>query len=629
MNEQVYILIAAGAIMFAVIGGLSLLAYYYTLNGIKSRTVGDGQHGTARFANKREIKKTYRHILFKPELWRKGKSCPAVADQGIILGCSGKKNELTALVDTDDIHCLMIGASGVGKTAFFLYPNLEYACASGMSFLTTDTKGDLFRNYGAIARDYYGYQVAVIDLRNPTRSDGNNLLHLVNTYMDKYRADNKNLSAKAKAEKYAKIISKTLINAGDENFGQNQFFYDAAEGLLTAVILLVAEYLPPTEINGKKVDCRHIISVFKLVQDLMAPGRGDKSQFQLLMDKLPLNHKARWFAGAALNSAEQAMASVLSTILSRLNAFLDSEMEQILCFDTAIDAEKFCNEKSALFIILPEEDLTKYFMVSLMIQQLYREILAVADENGGKLKNRVMFFCDELGTLPAIQSLELIFSASRSRRLTMVPIIQSLGQLQKNYGKEGAEIIVDNCQDTIFGGFAPNSQTAEVLSKALGSRTVMSGSISRGKNDPSQSLQMMERPLMTPDELKSLPKGNFVVMKTGTHPVRTRLRLFLDWGITFGKPMTMEEKSQREVNYADKQTLEENIVRQHFSCHAVEDGSERVPSEKRYGDKRATPPAEELPAEKPPESKDGTGTLHTPVAESREHAAYRRTDLKT
>ena len=116
-------------------------------------------------------------------------------------------------MDTDDVHALMIGASGVGKTAYFLYPNLEYACASGMSFLATDTKGDLYRNYGAIARDYYGYHVAVIDLRNPTRSDGNNMLHLVNTYMDAYLADENNLVAKAKAEKYAKIISKTIINA--------------------------------------------------------------------------------------------------------------------------------------------------------------------------------------------------------------------------------------------------------------------------------------------------------------------------------------------------------------------------------------------------------------------------------
>jgi type IV secretion system protein VirD4 len=289
------------------------------------------------------------------------------------------------------------------------------------------------------------------------------------------------------------------------------------------------------------------------------------------MAKLPADHKAKWFAGAALNSAEQAMASVMSTVLSRLNAFLDSEMEQILCFDTAIDAEKFCNTKSAIFIVLPEEDLTKYFMVSLMIQQLYREILSVADDNGGKLNNRVVFYCDELGTIPPIESLQLIFSASRSRRLLMVPIIQSFGQLQKNYGKEGSEIIVDNCQCTIFGGFAPNSQTAEVLSKALGSRTVMSGSISRGKNDPSQSLQMMERPLMMPDELKSLPKGQFIVMKTGTHPVETRLRLFLDWGITFDTVYEVPEKAERKVAYADKDELEQKILNRYYAGKVAED----------------------------------------------------------
>ena len=570
MQEKVTILTAAAAVMFFVIGGLSLLAHYYTLNGIKSRTVGDGQHGTARFATKKEIQQTYRHILFRPKSWRKGQALPS--EQGVILGSEGKKNEVTALVDTDDVHTLMIGASGVGKTAFFLYPNLEYACATGMSFLCTDTKGDLFRNYGAVARDYYGYNIAVIDLRNPTRSDGNNMLHLVNKYMDEYRADENNLAAKAKAEKYAKIISKTIINSsGDSaNYGQNAFFYDAAEGLLTSVILLLAEFLPPDDDHPE--ERRHIISVFKMVQELLEPSRvKGKSQFQLLMAKLPPEHKAKWFAGAALNSAEQAMASVMSTVLSRLNAFLDSEMEQILCFDTAIDAEKFCNTKSAIFIVLPEEDLTKYFMVSLMIQQLYREILSVADEQGGKLKNRVVFYCDELGTIPPIESLELIFSASRSRRLMMVPIIQSFGQLQKNYGKEGSEIIVDNCQCTIFGGFAPNSQTAEVLSKALGSRTVMSGSISRGKNDPSQSLQMMERPLMMPDELKSLPKGQFVVMKTGTHPMQTRLRLFLDWGITFDRIYEVPEKAARKVAYADKDELERRIMTRYHADRAAED----------------------------------------------------------
>lgn len=142
-SSNIGILVAAGLGMFAIIGGLSMLSYHYTLSGIKSRTVGDGQHGTARWATDKEIRKTYAHVPFKVRDWRKGVSLPT--EQGLVLGCKGKKGELTALVDSDDIHCLMIAASGAGKTAFFLYPNLEYACASGMSFLALDTKGGATR----------------------------------------------------------------------------------------------------------------------------------------------------------------------------------------------------------------------------------------------------------------------------------------------------------------------------------------------------------------------------------------------------------------------------------------------------------------------------------------------------
>ena len=258
------------------------------------------------------------------------------------------------------------------------------------------------------------------------------------------------------------------------------------------------------------------------------------------------------------------MASVMSTVLSRLNAFLDSELEQVLCFDSAIDAEHFAAEKSAIFLVLPEEDSTKNFMAGLMIQNLSRELFSVADEHGGKLQNRVVFYCDELGTMPPFDILPL-FSAGRSRKLTLVPIIQSLAQLEKNYGKEGAEIIGDNCQDTIFGGFAPNSQTAETLSKALGSRTVLTGSVSKGKDNTSQSLQMAERALLSPDELKNLPKGNFIVMKTGTHPMRTKLQLYFKWGISFEEPYQVPERAQREVYYAGKEELLMNIKKSLYS----------------------------------------------------------------
>ena len=303
----VSVLVFVGALMLLVLCGIPLLAYIYDLNHIKSKTVGDGQHGTARWATKTEVKKTYKHIPFTPSKWReqakKGKrptmSVPKKKKlfskkpaeiveeplpQGIVVGCKGGKNKTIAMVDTGDVHALMIGAAGVGKTAYWLYPCIEYALASGISFLTTDTKGDVMRNYGNIAKDY-GYQVSVIDLRNPTRSNGNNLLHLVNKYMDLYAKYPHQLVYKAKAEKYAKIISKTIILSGMDaaSFGQNAYFYDAAEGILTATILLVAEFCEPKK--------RHIVSVFKVIQELLAPSqKKGRNQFQQLMELLPNDH---------------------------------------------------------------------------------------------------------------------------------------------------------------------------------------------------------------------------------------------------------------------------------------------------------------------------------------------------
>ncbi len=556
MDERQIVTIGIVIVFFALFLVLVNVLDNKSINGIKAKQVGDGQHGTARWATKQEIRRSFSSLPFAPLEWRQGKNLPNL--EGTVVACRGTTNT-TALVDTGDVHTLMIGAAGVGKTAYFLYPNIEFACASGMSFLSTDTKGDVARNYGEIASKYYGYHVSVLDLRNPTRSDENNILHMVNKYMDEYLEDRTNLSAKAKAEKYAKITAKTIINIGssDGNYGQNAFFYDAAEGLLSSTILLVAEF-------GDKNE-RHIVTVFKLIQDLIAkkPAKTSKEKTQMyfaeLMEMLPSEHKAKWLAGAALNSSDQAMLSVMSTALSRLNSFLDSELEQILCFGTAIDAEKFCSEKCAVFVILPEEDNSKYFMVSLLIQQLYREILSIADEKGGTLDKRVMFYCDELGTFPKIDGLEAMFSAGRSRKISIVAIIQSFAQLEQTYGKQGMEIITDNTQLTVFGGFAPNSQSAEVLSKALGEQTVLSGSVSHGR-EQSKSLQMIGRPLMTVDELKSMPKGQFIVMKTGTHPMISKLKLYFKWGIEFEEPYLLPDKGARAVRYLERDELMREVA---------------------------------------------------------------------
>lgn len=242
MPSGIPTLIIVMAVMMSILGLITMLGHIYNLNGIKSKTVGDGQHGTSRWATRAEIKRTYRLIRFTPKKWRaqaaegqiptlehgasvklwlrnfirRKRKLPEIVipeepvPQGLVVGCH-KKN--IAIVDTGDVHALMLGAAGVGKTAYWLYPCIEYALASGMSFLSTDTKGDIMRNYGNICKTY-GYNVAVIDLRNPTRSCGNNLLYLVLKYMDLSKQFPDNVALRAKAEKYAKIISKTIILSG-------------------------------------------------------------------------------------------------------------------------------------------------------------------------------------------------------------------------------------------------------------------------------------------------------------------------------------------------------------------------------------------------------------------------------
>ena len=173
---------------------------------------------------------------------------------------------------------------------------------------------------------------------------------------------------------------------------------------------------------------------------------------------------------------------------------------------------------------------------------------------------------------------------------------------------KGAEIIVDNTQDTIFGGFAPNSSSAETLSKALGSRTVMSGSVSRSKNDPSQSLQMIERPLLTPDELKSLPKGDFIVMKTGVHPMRVHLKLFFKWGIEFDDehPYAVADQGNREVKYADKKEIQDGILekyppewKEETPAPSSSDGGGQAQQDSQKNEPQRTPPKGEKRGGKP------------------------------
>lgn len=556
--------------------GIALIVFVIVLDvrqgslNIKAKDVGDGQYGTARWATQKEVDETYQLISYTPELWRQGESLPKDLDGATVVGYGKIGGSVKARVDPSDSHTLVLSAPGGKKTTGFLYPNIELTCACGNSFLTTDTKGDVFRDYAGIAQRYYHYKTYVIDLRNPTRSDSFNLLHLVNKYMDSFM-DTGDLSDKARAERYAKITAKTIVRTdGFDGGGQNSFFYDAAEGLISSTILLVSEFCQPGE--------RHIVSVFKIILELLQtkaplPTKNEKEQkikpkneFQKLIELLPEEHKARWFAGAALNTAESSMHSVMSTAISRLLSFIDSELEQILCFDSDVDAEQFCSGSTAVFIVFPEEDVTKHFLVSLFVSQLYNESLMIANQDGkNELDKRIIFYLDEFGTMPKFEDAKGMLSAGRSRNILFHPMIQSLEQLHENYGDKGGQIILDCCANALFGSFSPLSKGADEVSRALGTRTVQSGSVSNSGNgisasNASKSLNMVQSQLMTAEKIKTMPQDQWILAKTRMKPMLTKLKRFTEWGIELDEPYHAPEHSARQVLYANKNRLKAAVL---------------------------------------------------------------------
>lgn len=241
-------------IIFLSIVGIALVALIflsesqkrYNLDSIKRKTVGDGQYGTARWATQEEIQSSTIQVPYEPEAWRYNKeSRPTTA--GIVVNLKQNKKQILATIDPSDSHTLMVAGTGGGKTTTFMIPNIEYALACGTSFISTDSKGDLLRLYGKLC-EQYGYTCLNINFRTPMKSDSYNYMQLINLYIDMWRDDPKRVDYHSRAERYAKALANSIVHTkGFDGGGQNSYFYDSSEGLITSIILLVAQYCKPEE----------------------------------------------------------------------------------------------------------------------------------------------------------------------------------------------------------------------------------------------------------------------------------------------------------------------------------------------------------------------------------------------
>ncbi len=581
MNYGIFV---AVGIIFAII----ILVNFFTgkggtLDNIKSKPVGDGQYGDAKWATKEELKNNLNYIPFEPEKWRKSENLPS--QEGIILGSERHGNKTVAIVDTSDSHTMTIAAPSGGKTTSYLYPNIEYSAACGTSFFITDTKGTISQDYVPILKNDYHMNTYVIDMRNPANSDGYNLLSLTNKYIDKYK-NTGSLADKGKAETYAKTVGASVININNsaKDAGANKYFYICAENVISAITYLVSELCEPKQ--------RHIVSVFRICRQIIEidpatvgkQGIVPQTYLSELYAMLPENHIAKdMLASAALTGDLKTMSNILSTAVSQMLAFIDSEMQQLLCFDEgSINIEKFVQEKTAIIFIFDETSNTKNFIANLLIRQTYNELLKASEEyEDSRLPHRIQYFLDEFGTYTAIDGVQQFFSAGRSRNIITNPLLQGLSQLDEKYGRDSSKNIRANCQNIMFGFQAPLSDDAKTFSESLSTQTVMSGSVSKrygsSNNQNSTTYQMIKKQLMSPDQIRRLKKGEWILMKTGMNPAKMRLQKLENWGIKIDKehPYRIESKSSRLVDFADRTSLMNAIQKKYGNANMTQ-GTEYI-----------------------------------------------------
>ena len=256
-----------------------------------------------------------------------------------------------------------------------------------------------------------------------------------------------------------------------------------------------------------------------------------KSRLQELLQYVD-NERIKNYVGPATSADVRTSMNVFSSALGKLVQFIDAELEPMVCSHSPeLNDIDFIREPTAIFLVCPDSNTTRHFFAALFIRYLMNDLIEQADSSKELTLSRpVLDFWDEFGNMPPIKDFDVLTAAARSRGVRFLLSLQDYGQLEKNYSRTLTKIIRGCVQMLITTYVSPSSrEMAEEISKVLGNKTVQTGSVTRG-HGYSQNLQMTGRPLLFGDEIiHQLKQGEFIIMKAGITPARTRLPMYMDY----------------------------------------------------------------------------------------------------
>ena len=462
-----------------------LLAYamgiFIVLSSRKNYRRGE-EHGSAKWGDAAAVNRKYRQ---KPQSMNK------ILTQHVMIGFDGRKHRR-------NLNVLVVGGSGAGKTRIFVKPNVMQASESSMVIL--DPKGEILRDTGGLLLQK-GYELRVLDLISMEKS------YCYNPFV--YLRDDNDVQRLA-----TNLFKSTTPKKSQSN---DPFWDTSAQMLLLALMFYLKYEAPPDEQN------------FAMVMEMLRAGEVDEEDnapsaldvlFRDLRQTDP-EHIALKYYDAYHSGAAKTLKSIQITLAARLEKFNLESVAKLTITDE-LELNTIGEKKTALFAIIPDNDTSFNFLVSILYTQLFQQLFELADKKyGGSLPVHVQFLCDEFPNIAMPDDFQKILSTMRSRGVSVSIILQNLTQLKALYEKDW-ESIVGNCDEFVYLG--GNEQlTHKYVSELLGKETIDTNTFGRnfGRNGSySKNDQNTGRELMTPDEVRMLDNRYALLFIRGERPVK-------------------------------------------------------------------------------------------------------------
>ena len=506
---------------------------------------GQGQYGTSRFATESEFDKVYEKI----EIDRKNNFVQQpILRGGIVVKYKRNKSKEEINVISDNKHTICLGNTGAGKTRRILIESLCNLGLAGESIIVSDPKSELYQMTAKFFKNL-GYEVNVIDFKNPQKSNKYNFLTpIINAINDN---DIKT------AEDLTWDLVENIVQKGVSN--SDPLWENGEKSIIAGSIMTVLLE------NKDMPEYQNLTNVYSFISNMCQTDENGFMPLTEYINSLSEENPAKRIFSIATIAPEKTRSSFFTSALATLRLF-SSRSIYTMTNDSDFKLEDIGNKKCIRFIILPDERMTFYTLATLFVSQQYQALVKVADDRGGKLKVRTNFILEEFGNFTKIANFENMLTVSRGRNIRFNMFLQSFSQLETKYTKTIAQNIMDNSQVWIYLRTS-SFETAEIISKKLGSYTVsvnsQSSSVNSKQENISESMNLIGRNLLTPDEILRFENPYCLILQSGFFPAKTQIPDLSKWQFNAMLGLGDEEENRilRAKNEKERNILEEEKIK--------------------------------------------------------------------